>query len=593
MVRSPVAGADRNETKESPPAVSQPRVSVVVVPRERFSLAEESLDSLLAKTRHPHQLIYVASGAPPALIARLKARAREHSFQLLADDPACSPNAARNLGLARVTTEYVVFVDNDVSFARGWLGRLVACADETGAEIVSPLVLIGKHREGVVHLCGGEIRIEERDGRRLLAERHRNINRRLDELGPLQRERCDFAEFHCVLVRRSVFERIGPLDEELLSTAEHLDLALSVQQGGGEVWFEPGSVITYRTDGPFTFRELEFFRRRWSKDWNRRSFEHFARKWNLDRESPIFHGNGAFLQEHQRLVSLPDPQRARPRAEITLHRHGYAQTPAQLLHQVQEAGWPAEELTRVKQACDLAVVLYSGLFRACGKPFLCHAIGTASILVRHGAPPTLALAGLHHAALTHGHFGDGAPASSEAHRLRLRHTLGKSVELHVTHYKRFRWSEPVEPGEIDFADYDCRSAAVCVIRMANNIEERLDGALALTAKKIDTLPGWAPFFTRLCAFLSIPELGREYRLVHTLSAAAAESMPATLQHQSDRSFAIAEGDRTHQHFRYAGPVANPDSGSGHGPGRLTRRLARSIRRLTGGDPGGDSQSTRH
>ena len=31
-----------------------------------------------------------------------------------------SPNAARNIGLARVKTPYLAFVDNDVRFRKGW-----------------------------------------------------------------------------------------------------------------------------------------------------------------------------------------------------------------------------------------------------------------------------------------------------------------------------------------------------------------------------------------------------------------------------------------------------------------------------------------
>lgn len=44
----------------------------------------------------------------------------------------------------------------------------------------------------------------------------------------------DFVEFHCVLVRTAAFDSIGPLDEGLLSSREHLDLCLQVRANGGE-----------------------------------------------------------------------------------------------------------------------------------------------------------------------------------------------------------------------------------------------------------------------------------------------------------------------------------------------------------------------
>src|SRR5207249_8335576 len=52
------------------------------------------------------------------------------------------PNEARNIGLRRVRTRYVVFIDNDAVPAPGWLERMVECAEETGAWVVGPLYLV-------------------------------------------------------------------------------------------------------------------------------------------------------------------------------------------------------------------------------------------------------------------------------------------------------------------------------------------------------------------------------------------------------------------------------------------------------------------
>ena len=55
----------------------------------------------------------------------------------------------------------------------------------------------------------------------------------------------DYSEFHCALVRRAVFDRIGPLDERILGAAEHIDLALHLRALGARGFFEPTAIVSY------------------------------------------------------------------------------------------------------------------------------------------------------------------------------------------------------------------------------------------------------------------------------------------------------------------------------------------------------------
>lgn len=57
-----------------------PRVTLVVVPRERFSHARASLQSLLDHTNVPFELVYVDVGSPRPLRALIEARAAETGF---------------------------------------------------------------------------------------------------------------------------------------------------------------------------------------------------------------------------------------------------------------------------------------------------------------------------------------------------------------------------------------------------------------------------------------------------------------------------------------------------------------------------------
>ncbi len=259
------------------------RLTVIVVARERFSAAGRSLKSLLESSAEPFDLIYVDSGSPRRFRARLRRAAAENRLQLIEAEPGMGSNQARNLGLMRAQTPYVVFLDNDVVVGPGALEGLVRCADETGAWLVGPLYLQGAPGEGRIHMAGGESRIVEQDGKRHLQESDRMGGRRLSELDtPLERSSTELLEFHCLLARREVFDTIGLLDEELLSARDQDDLCLEVRAAGGSLYLEPSAWVSYLPPPPILPSDRRYYELRWSRPWIERSLRHFHRKWDLD-----------------------------------------------------------------------------------------------------------------------------------------------------------------------------------------------------------------------------------------------------------------------------------------------------------------------
>jgi GT2 family glycosyltransferase len=265
-----------------------PNVTLVVTPREQFSRAQASLESVLHDDDYPCEIVYVDGGSPPRLAGYLAAQARQHDFTLVRTDQYLSPNRARNLGLAHVRTPYVVFLDNDVFVTRGWLEKLVACAEVTGADIVSPLVCEGAPHHAIIHCAGGETSIKEtQKGDQKLRHFHDKLymqGRSVSEMRPrLSRQETGLAEFHCMLVRTSVFDRIGPLDEGMVNTREHSDLCLQVTLSGGKVWLEPDSVVTYDYTG-MRLSDWPFYTLRWSNEWELQSLLHLKDKYGLDED---------------------------------------------------------------------------------------------------------------------------------------------------------------------------------------------------------------------------------------------------------------------------------------------------------------------
>jgi len=267
-------------------------VTIVVSPRERFSVSTRSLDSIYQHTDVPFDLVYVDGGSPRYVRDYLLKAASDRGFKLIRRETFLSPNHARNLALRHVQTRYVVFIDNDVVVSPGWLTPLIACAEETGAAIVGPLICQGSPLHAIVHCAGGECGVREIESHgkreRHLFEKIFSQGKSVAKLAPtLRRQPTHLAEFHCMMVRLSALHDTGPLDERILSTREHLDLCMTVAERGGEIYFEPASVVTYLNDAPMRLTDLHYYMLRWGDAWERTSLIRMAEKWNLSTDGTL------------------------------------------------------------------------------------------------------------------------------------------------------------------------------------------------------------------------------------------------------------------------------------------------------------------
>ncbi|MEM9117874.1 MAG: glycosyltransferase [Cyanobacteria bacterium P01_F01_bin.56] len=264
-----------------------PQVTIVVVPRERFSYTKQSLESIYQNTQVPFELIYVDGNAPAKIRRYLEAQSNQKQFHLIRTNAYLSPNRARNLGLAAVNTPYLVFMDNDVVVAPGWLEKLLRCAEETNAAVVGPLMCQDEPIHQTIHFAGGESHVwTDKLGRRRIREKMYLQGQKVEKFKEkLYRQTTELAEFHCVLVRRSIFDRLGTLDEAMMNTKEHLDFCMSVRQAGEEVYFEPSSVVTYVPGPPLQLMDVHFYMLRWSDAWTLSSLNRLREKWDLTEDN--------------------------------------------------------------------------------------------------------------------------------------------------------------------------------------------------------------------------------------------------------------------------------------------------------------------
>lgn len=279
----------------------QTKVTIIVSPRERFEQAIISLEAVFQTADIPFHMIYVDGGSPKDIADKLKAEVEGHGQTYIRRPGYITPNDARNTALPMVNTPYVVFIDNDVVFSPGWLSALVKCAEETGAGLVTPTILVGpaaRMPNLKIHHAGGILKLTESDQGRDMYRRHGFEHEPyLEKKNELVRQETDSTEFHVVLARREMLEDIGPFDPKLVGFTDEIDMAFKAKEKGWKIWFEPSSVVAYAVGKKLTWREIPYFCLRWNSARCMRAERYFYKKWNL---VPEFSRQRGFLRDHRR-----------------------------------------------------------------------------------------------------------------------------------------------------------------------------------------------------------------------------------------------------------------------------------------------------
>ena len=139
------------------------------------------------------------------------------------------PGAARNTGLAQVTTPLVAFVDSDVSLANGWLEPLLAHFADGRVALVAPRV---SGAPGTTWLAAYEQRNSPLD----LGDEPARI---------AAGTRVSYVPAAAILCRTDAVRAAGGFDETL-RTGEDVDLVWRLRAAGHQCRYEPRSVVLHQ-----------------------------------------------------------------------------------------------------------------------------------------------------------------------------------------------------------------------------------------------------------------------------------------------------------------------------------------------------------
>jgi GT2 family glycosyltransferase len=258
---------DPSSSLEFPPARS-PRVSIVVPVHDAWCYTHLCLRAILEHTpRSPSYEVILADDA--STDETQAARGGLRNIAVLRDGLRRGYVANCNHAVRKARGEYVVLLNNDTVVQPGWLGALVAAADRApDVGIVGGKVVA---RDGSLQEAGCFILPDGTPVARGFGA---------DPKDPAFACALDveYVSGCCLLVRRSLWERIGGFDERFAPAYyEDVDLAYAVRARGFRVMYEPESVVLH-------FRGVTYGQEPTSgtTDLLARNAEKFTRKWRSE-----------------------------------------------------------------------------------------------------------------------------------------------------------------------------------------------------------------------------------------------------------------------------------------------------------------------
>lgn len=275
------------------------QVTVVVVPRDRFSSVIACTRSILENTPEPIRLVYLDFGYSPGQLAKIRQLAKDIPLDIVPCGRTI-PMAAFREYLPKITTPYVAWVDNDTYVMPGWLTQMLQHASQ-GARVILPLTL---EREGLDidsrkipvrnHVSHAELRSVEVNGQTYVFD-YKPFRRAAPEELPQEPHTIDFFELHTFFAETEVLRQLDLPD---MVVREHVDIGIQLSKMGIDIWSDPKAIVHFDNihERP-TWRDLKFFFFRWDEKLINQSHALFFQRWGYKFFNEQFMKNWAFRRK--------------------------------------------------------------------------------------------------------------------------------------------------------------------------------------------------------------------------------------------------------------------------------------------------------
>ncbi len=224
----------------------RPKVSLIILTKNNFTLLQRCVESILQKTRYPdYEIIIVDNGSDDLQSTSYLQKLKQHRrFKVVRDERPFNYSALNNLAANLASGEILGLLNDDTEVIRpGWMRELVshACRPQVGA--VGALLLFPDH---TIQHAGVILGIDK-----IAAHAHKHYSS--GEPGYFGRasliQSFSAVTGACLFVKKELYTLIGGLNEADLSVAfNDLDFCLRLQEKGYKtVWTPYAELIHYES----------------------------------------------------------------------------------------------------------------------------------------------------------------------------------------------------------------------------------------------------------------------------------------------------------------------------------------------------------
>ncbi|NQE54145.1 Glycosyltransferase AglG, partial [ANME-1 cluster archaeon GoMg3.2] len=214
------------------PKFKEPVVSIITLTFNKVEFTYQYLESILAHTDIPYDLIIVDNGSQDETTSLLD---RVENVSVIKNNENLGFIKGCNQGASKAKGRYLLFLNNDINVTPGWLSKLVRTIENypkcgaVGCKLIWPN---GKLQEaGSIIWSDGSALGYGREG------------------DPMQPEysylrEVDYCSGACLLVRKDIFQQLGLFDERYSPAYyEDSDLCIGIWGLGYKVLFQPDVVV--------------------------------------------------------------------------------------------------------------------------------------------------------------------------------------------------------------------------------------------------------------------------------------------------------------------------------------------------------------
>jgi GT2 family glycosyltransferase len=200
-----------------------PPASIVIPTRDRLPYLRVALASIAEQAQRSGSEVLVIDDAGPSEAARALVEAFGARYE--PHEQPMGLNVARNTGVSRSTGELLVFVDDDIGAAQGWLEALLEASGAYPEEEVFAGRIIARLEGRPPHSCGRE-----------------NPPITTLDLGAMD-DRTPFAWGSNMAIRRQALERVGPFDPTLEDGGDEQEWQ---ERRRGDALYVAGALVEHR-----------------------------------------------------------------------------------------------------------------------------------------------------------------------------------------------------------------------------------------------------------------------------------------------------------------------------------------------------------